>query len=306
MQTSSSSLLLSNSLRPLATKLRKQFTHVMSDPHSPDRFQWDFWHLPGRYTHLRTPAVEFFSDENHAQLMTALQKYGREQLGCPDVSPIWLSLYIEGCEQRLHADRPHGPWAFVLSLTPKKTKFQGGETIMVRPEILSLWSQGVPAGNAFEESDIVDQIPSTSGRLIVFDPRIPHGVSRLSGTMDPLEGRLVVHGWFAQPNPFVDGPLPIHAAEKSLTAFDKVLAEKFNDGGFQSTGTTAFKIKITPHGKVASVKRLACSMSSYDPSITKKEIRELSAIVSRHFLNSKFPKMKTESSLTLPLSFERG
>ena len=45
----------------------------------------------------------------------------------------------------------------------------------------------------------------------MFDPRIPHGVREVTGTHDPREGRLVIHGWFVQPRPFVRGPLRVHA-----------------------------------------------------------------------------------------------
>jgi hypothetical protein len=298
------SYLVSTALKPLAKKLRKEFEMVMKDPHSPDRYQWDWWHLPGRYTHLRTPAARFFSEEATEQLVMQLCAYGREQLGCQDVSPIWLSSYVEGCEQRLHADRPHGPWAFVLSLSPVARKFQGGETMIVRPEILSLWNQGVPKGRAFEETEIVDRIPSIQGRLLVFDPRQPHGVSRLSGTLDPLEGRLVVHGWFTQPQPFVDGALAPSAAEKSLQAFDDVLAKTFSVG-IESTGTAAFRISIGASGRVTRVTRLASSMVASLPATEARESRTLITAVRTHFMNWKFPKSKGPSELTLPLSFER-
>lgn len=294
----------SNDLKPLAQKLRREFDVVMNDPHSPDRFQWDWWHLPGRYTHLRTPAAGFFSPALATQLEDQLRAYGRKHLGCQDISPLWLSCYVEGCEQRLHADRPHGPWAFVLSLTPPRHKFDGGETMLMRPEILSLWSQGVPPGQAFEETEIVERVPSQLGRLLVFDPRVPHGVSRVSGTLDPREGRLVVHGWFAQPSPFVDGPLNPQAAEESLAAFDEVLASDFA-AGFESTGTTAFRIHIAADGRVSKVARLASSFISAQPKTEAAESRALFQAVRRHFTGWKFPKTKKPSTLTLPLSFER-
>ncbi|CAN5402977.1 hypothetical protein BH10BDE1_BH10BDE1_20190 [soil metagenome] len=298
------SYLTTNSLKPLALKLRREFETILEDPHSPDRFQWDWWHLPGRYTHLRTPAARFFSDHANERLISELRAYGREQLGCQDISPIWLSNYIEGCEQRLHADRPHGPWAFVLSLSPAIRKFQGGETIILRSEVLSFWHQGTRRGQAFEESEIVDRIPSVQGRLLVFDPRRPHGVSRLSGTLDPLEGRLVVHGWFAQPQPFVDGPVSAPAAEKSLQAFDDVLASRFSSG-IESTGTTAYRIAIRPDGKVSRVTQLASSLAASVPAVEARETKMLTAAVRGHFLDWKFPKAKRASQLTLPLSFER-
>lgn len=295
---------LSKTLAPVASELRGEFDTIMGDAHSPDRFQWDWWHLPGRYTHLRTPAAHFFSPEAHAKLEDALRAFGRETLGCQDISPIWLSCYVEGCEQRLHADRPHGPWAFVLSLSPKNPIFAGGETMMVRPEILSLWSQGVPAGQAFEEAEIVDRIPSKSGELVVFDPRIPHGVSRVSGTLNPLEGRLVVHGWFAQPSPFVDGSISPEAAEKSLAAFDDVLAEAFAEG-FESTGTSAYRIEIEASGAVRKVITLASTLSGAIPANVARDSQKLARVVKSHFSSWNFPKSKKGGSLTLPLAFER-
>jgi hypothetical protein len=296
--------LFSSELKPIARELRKEFERILNDPHSPDRFQWDWWHLPGRYTHLRTPAARFFSEPLIDRLASGLRSYGRQHLGCQDISPMWLSSYVEGCEQRLHADRPHGPWAFVLSLSPKVRKFKGGETVIVRPEILSLWNQGVPAGQSFEESEIVERIPSVQGRLLVFDPRRPHGVSRLSGTLDPLEGRLVIHGWFTQPQPFVDGSLSAAAAEKSLKAFDDVLAETFSEG-IESTGTTAFRISIRPDGRVSRVHPLQSSLVASFPETKRRESRALIAAARGHFMKWKFPKSKYASTLTLPLSFSR-
>ncbi len=41
--------------------------------------------------------------------------------------------------QELHTDAPHGPWAFVLSLTPEPRAFAGGETLLMRPRVLNYW-----------------------------------------------------------------------------------------------------------------------------------------------------------------------
>lgn len=299
-----SSSQISSALTPLAKKLRREFEKIMSDPHSPDRFQWDWWHLPARYTHLRTPAAHFFSEQLHEALNVQLRDFGRKYLGCAEISPIWLSCYVEGCEQRLHADRPHGPWAFVLSLSPTDVKYEGGETMMIRPEILSLWNQGVTRGQAFEETEIVHRIPAPAGQLLVFDPRIPHGVSRVSGTLNPLEGRLVVHGWFSQPNPFVDGPLKPQAAELALQEFDRVLARECSDG-FVSTGTAAFRIHIAASGETEKVEKLASTLIASQTETLDFEYQILFQLVRRHFRAWKFPKGKSPSTLTLPLSFER-
>ena len=71
-----------------------------------------------QYTMLRTSAASFFEPELFDELCTQLTEYGREQLGCDAITPPWLALYTDGCSQNFHTDAPHGPFAFVLSLTP--------------------------------------------------------------------------------------------------------------------------------------------------------------------------------------------
>ena len=134
--------------------------------------------------------------------------WGRRTLGCHDVSPPWLSVYVEGCGQELHGDLPHGPWAFVYSLTRwKGRRFRGGETEILRDEVLDWWG-GVPVhpqGRAAgARCGIVEP---RFDRLVAFDPRLPHAVRTVRGTLDPREGRVVVHGWFVSPRPFVEGAL---------------------------------------------------------------------------------------------------
>ena len=47
-------------------------------------------------------------------------------------------------------------------------------------------------------------------RLTVFDPRLPHGVRPVEGVRDPRQARLVLHGWFADPEPFFTGAITLH------------------------------------------------------------------------------------------------
>lgn len=57
--------------------------------------------------------------------------------------------------QELHADSPHGPWAFVLSLTDWEHRgFTGGETVIFKPHMLDFWSSFEPA-RGFEFKDMV-------------------------------------------------------------------------------------------------------------------------------------------------------
>lgn len=72
---------------------------------------------------MRTPAENYFGPEGFTELLEALTKFGQERLGCTAISPPWLSVYVDGCEQRYHTDSWHGPWAFVLSLTGGRSAF---------------------------------------------------------------------------------------------------------------------------------------------------------------------------------------
>ena len=210
-------LKLSKSFLPagLAVDLREQFDRRFEDPRQgdPDRFIWDYWHVPDQYNLLRTPAKAFFSSSSYDALEEALLEYGQKELGCSKMTPLWLSCYVDGCYQGFHADNPHGPWAFVLSLTSEDggggapfRKFSGGETTILKPHILEYWRAYDPSAG-LESKDIFDTIAPVFNQLTAFDPRLPHAVSKVRGTQDPREGRLVLHGWFSDPSPFYEGHL---------------------------------------------------------------------------------------------------
>lgn len=53
----------------------------------------------------------------------------------------------------------------------------------------------------------VQLIEPQFNRLSLFDPRVPHGVVPVHGVHDPREARIVLHGWFAEPEPYFEGVL---------------------------------------------------------------------------------------------------
>ena len=166
----------------------------------PEEFVWDYWHVPGQYTYIRTFGDRYFPDELTGSLLDRLRRWGLETLGCGSITPPWLSYYVDGCVQELHADVPHGPWAYVFSLTHWDQRgFSGGETEMLRPEVLDFW-RGLDANRALDGGDLVERIVPEFNQLTVFDARIPHGVREVRGTHDPLDSRVVMHGWFEYPS----------------------------------------------------------------------------------------------------------
>ena len=222
----------------VADDLRRHFDKRFADPlrTNSDRFVWDFWNVPEEYTLLRTPAFEYFPASLYRKFHSHLVNWGRENLGCHDVSPTWLSAYIDGCEQRLHRDQPHGPLAFVFSLTPwSRRNFRGGETRLRR-------------GRGFLE------VPPLFNQLLVFNPNVPHGVKRVQGTHDPREARLVINGWFVQPRPFWKGG---RKSKEIGAVLDQQLPELAERVSLHTQGFCSLRLQIEKSGSVRSA-RIVC------------------------------------------------
>jgi hypothetical protein len=297
----SSSVLVVDSFRPrkAAQSLRAYFDDRFA-PASSGRFVWDYWEVPDQYRLLRTPAHAFFPRRAYEDFHRSLVLWGRENLGCHDISPPWLSCYVEGCGQELHGDLPHGPWAFVYSLTSwESRKFSGGETLLLKDEILDYWNR-FRSGRGLEHGGIFRSYPARFNRLLVFDPRVPHGVKRLQGGVhDVREGRLVIHGWFVQPRPFIEGSLSPRALSQAVAelggALDPVLGS-----GAPVNGVLSLRMNIPRSGKIRDLRALTDSLRSGDP----RQCQAIRAAVRGFFRNYDVGKQRGSSRVTLPLIFE--
>ena len=290
----------------LTRQLRAEFELKMGNPREtrPERFVWDWWHVPGQYTQLRTPAHDFFdTNDLYAQLESSLLDYGRRELGCSAVSPIWLSMYISGCSQELHADVPHGPFAFVLSLSPKKRSFTGGETFILQPQVLDYWRDFQP-GAVTEERHLATRLKPDFSRLTVFDARFPHGVTRVEGTMDPLKARLVLHGWFLEPTPFFEGSLTEDDATDALTGAMQPLFEALADEA-PASGVLVVRIYVAKDGAVTDIRALSDTLRPHPGCGDVDEARTIILrLVHEHLSPATFPAAQSTSQITLPLVFE--
>ena len=251
---------------PKAKSLRQVFDRKFAQPlHAHgERFVWDFWHVPGEYTHLRTPAVHYFPKKQYEAFHRYLVKWGREHLGCHDISPPWLSCYIAGCKQQPHRDHPHGPLAFVFSLS--QGGFKGGQTFLQKPKTL---------------------IAPKFNRLTLFNPSLQHGVKEVKGTMDPRQGRLVIHGWFVQPRPFWVGPLKVSDVARGLNEGLEDLPTGLG------AGLLSLRLQITQQGAVSSQKILINTLVGGRPAQLAKLLQRTALI--------KFAQSTASSRLTLPL-----
>jgi len=294
-------LLVANQFFTGASKLRQEFDRRFAEPRETrsDRFVWDFWHVPDQYTLVRTPADHFFPAPIYRAFLRRLTDWGRETLGCAAITPPWLSYYIEGCQQQLHSDVPHGPWAFVYSLTPPKPQFSGGETLLLRPETLGYWSSFRESADR-ELASFVERIKPDFNRLVVFDPRIPHGVTRVSGTMDPRCARLVLHGWFTEPKPYLKGPLSAAKVAPELdAAVERFVSALTHEG--QWHGTVSLRISVGASGRASAPKVLTDSLIpvAADPA-RAAFVRRL---LLKAFTGLKFPAAAGPTEITLPLLF---
>lgn len=300
----SKSVLTVDSFCPEAKPLRHHFEERFANPRGTDgdRFVWDYWHVPGQYTALRTPAYLYFPRKHYEAFHQRLVWWGRRHLGCHDVSPPWLSCYVEGCRQELHGDLPHGPWAFVYSLTPwTNRKFRGGETVLLRDEILSYWQLDTKS-HGMERDDIVREVPAKFNRLTVFDPRIPHGVREVRGVQDPRDGRLVIHGWFVQPRPFIEGPLATKELGRAIEDLSGELG-KLLETGLDIQGVLSARFRVGSDGRVSEFRVLTNALRH--PLRDTASERAILGLVRRFFSTQAFRKQKSESHVTLPLIFER-
>ena len=290
-----------------AKKLRGQFDSTFQDPKEPnqERFLWDYWHVPGQYTMLRTPAYNFFQEELYIPLHEKIMQWGQEYLGCNEISPTWMSCYIDGCQQEIHADIPHGPWAFVYSLTPWETrKFTGGETFLASEHLTDYW-RTFQNRSTLESHHAFELIEPKFNQLTVFDPRIPHGVKTVRGTHDVSQGRLVIHGWFLNPRPIVKGPL----STKELYNCIEDLGQGIADSGIIQSGAfgmMSFRIQVSAKGQVEKVKLLINNLRL--PLTTDLShahpMRTIEKSMISFMKKWRFSPRKTGSMVTLPIQFD--
>lgn len=289
---------------PRARGLRQHFEQRFADPHraTSDRFVWDLWHVPGQYTALRTPAYTFFPKRDYGAFHQALAWWGRRTLGCHDVSPPWLSCYVNGCEQRWHSDVPHGPFAFVFSLTPTPKRFHGGQTLVLRPDVLDFWRHFGAPRRAFEEPQVLDEVEPAFNRLTVFDPRLPHAVRRVDGTLEPRDGRLVIHGWFVQPRPFIEGPVRQAELARELGRVDDAVGGALGDG-LEPDGVLSLALQVAPSGRVRGLSVLVDTVRAVAEAEGARK-RLIHAVVAAA-RGLRFRPRAQPSRITLPVVFER-
>jgi hypothetical protein len=241
-----------------------------------ESFVWDYWHVPDQYTYFRTFGDRYFPEELTQAFLKRLREWGRDVLGCPSVTPPWLSYYLDGCVQELHADVPHGPWAYVFSITRWDERgFTGGETELMQPRTLEFWP-GFDPSEELEAHQLMERVPASFNQLTVFDARIPHAVRAVRGTRDPMDSRVVLHGWFEYPDLTLSDDLRDEKTQISLRLATRYLAKRL--APFAGvTGLLTVRVEFAADGAVRATRVLSNTLVSRDaqPTLPAEIVRSV-------------------------------
>jgi len=295
-------LIVEDSFYTGAKTLRDVFDQKMGtkDMAENERFVWDYWYHENKYVHFRTPAMHFFGEDLFSDFANYLVEWGQKTLGCNSITAPWLSYYTDGCKQELHGDIPHGPWAYVFSITLNPELFEGGDTVLLKDKIMNYWKHSGDF-DGLNHEDIFESIRPEFNRLTVFDGRIPHGVSRVDGSKDPLKARIVLHGWFTEPCPNVFGSLdPEKASESINEVFDLIEPDLATLPSL--SGTLSTRIALNEDGSVDSVRKLMSSLQCRE--LSEQNISEkVLEILKTKLKTFRFEKNDGNSYITLPIVF---
>jgi hypothetical protein len=248
----------------LAMAMRRDIDAHFAKPgaHARESHQvWNYWYVPELYTYLRTDADRVIGRENASGFHSALRQWSTANLGLADVTAAYLSLYVDGCRQGWHNDSLNGRFAFVYSLTRNERRTIGGETLVQR--------EGDPfrshLGNANAGRGFYETIEPRFNRLVVFDGRLPHAVERVEGSMDPVEGRFVLHGHLREAGAIVAGALTAAAIADPL---NKALARFAADSAGAVAlyhGILSLRVTIAASGAVEACDILVDRVIHPDP-----------------------------------------
>ncbi len=216
------------------------------------------------------------------------------------ISHPWLSAYTDNCHQGLHSDVPHGPFGFVFSLTRWNARtFTGGETLIAKPALLTYFSE-MQKGASHEEKHFIRSIPARFNQLTVFDPRFPHGVRRVQGVDSILDARLVIHGWFTDPRPMLDGALSFKQIMRPMDAFASQAMNEVT-ASRDTTGLLALRLNIAASGRIVAIDVLSSNLLDSRGGVFPRKL--LDSILTR--CETTFPHSRGTTRLTLPLLFQR-
>jgi hypothetical protein len=282
-----------------ADEMRAAFEAHFAEPHrhTPQHQVWNYWYIPELYTYLRTNPAKIMPESLVTRFLQRLNNWAASTLGLNTPFHPWISLYVSGCGQGLHNDSLNGQMGYVYSLTKWEGRnFQGGETILFRSE--NYWEtdriKTAGAGASF-----YNKVPSRFNQLLVFDDRVIHGVAPIMGTMDPVAGRVVLHGHLKAESAILTGALPVGVVRAAAASVQDRLRALLQEHAQLFHGFMTLRLHIGPEGRVAFVQPLCDRILplSHDTGKLEAFKTEISQLVA----SVPFPAAHGPSELTLPV-----
>ena len=218
----------------LAREMRAAIDRHFANPYkqTAEHQVWNYWFVPDMYTFLRTAPDKVVGRALLDRFHGALTSWAWNVLGLGNVTYPYLSLYVDGCQQSIHNDATNGRFGYVYSLTWDQRETRGGETIVYHEGDLYRSCLTTMTGG---RGGLYEMIEPRFNRLAIFDDRMPHGVNRIEGSMNPVHGRLVLHGHISETGPGVRGPL---TPQQVGTLVEEAANEALS----------RFEMKCDPHG----------------------------------------------------------
>jgi hypothetical protein len=281
-----------------AVAMRRQINGHFAEPHrhAPDTHQiWNYWHVPGLYTYLRTRPEKVIERELVLRFLRSLTVWAEYMLGLGHVTWPYLSLYVDGCQQNLHNDSTNGRFGFVYSLTWDERKTTGGETIVLREGDLFRDNMG----RASAGSGLLDLIEPKFNRLVLFDDRMPHGVQRVEGSMNPVEGRFVLHGHISESGPTAAGPLDAAVITRAVYEVVGPLLSEVQKMPVLHHGPLVLRLAIEPDGKISRIDRLVDRLARGDGNSAGVVVGQVIQLLR----GMRFPEADAATEATVPLLF---
>ena len=282
----------------LALQMRRDIDEHFANPHlhrAETHQIWNYWFVPELYTYLRASPEKVIGHDRVTAFHSALRNWSTATLGMANVTWPYLSLYVGGCRQGWHNDSLNGRFGFVYSLTRDLRRTIGGETLVQRESDPFRSNLTQPqAGRGFYET-----VEPRFNRLVVFDDRLPHAVERIDGSMDPVEGRFVIHGHLSEGGMIIEGALPGAAIAGPVGD----LLRRFHDEAAAAAvlyhGPLILRLQIKESGVVADCTVLLDRVMHPDPGHADWE--RLRARLVDRFQGTTFPPAAGETPQRRPL-----
>jgi len=232
-------------------------------------------------------------------------------------------LYTDGDRQNWHTDSSHGPLAYVFHLSsPQLDDYIGGETMFLRPNILSFWhgESSSACRKAMELGDIQRLVPPKLGECIVFDPRIPHGVNPVVQPRgkDPRHGRVAIHGWFQEPQMVWSGEWEQEDQSKLETELESIVSALVEGKDVGCVlGYLAVRVLVDSDGSIQEVTSVCDTLQAdmddyrgiigYDPSgnpVTEDAPADVKLTLLEALQELEFQPGGPDRSVVIPFLFE--